>query len=455
MKAKRNDVKSESFKIRITNKRITDILSSDLFWILLISGIIRLFYYSLLLNTQDTDSPSYLNYAPNVFLGQTDGSRTPVYPYFIKLIGLFNQQHVVNNVIIAHCIISFLSNIIFYNTVCKVFKTRGIILITSFLYGLMLPIINFDKLIRTESLSVFSIIVLLALIVSYLKKPSTTKAILLSLYIFFEIMLRPSFIILLPVVITVWVFRYFSIKQERKMCLSGLVACAMVILLILGYCNLNKRNIGFNGISTVTNVNQLDILIYADMYQNGNDAELTEAIKDNLKQPQTLGGHWNLLINITTEYKPNRIAKFVSTCIKNQPGVYISHIYHTATGLETENIFTNYATHKHGAVVSLVQGIEKFVFYFTFNLLYLFLGASAILIFVEYIKRRVISWLKVILWLIIVAQIAVAIIGAQAEYQRLTITIIPCLIILLFSYIDRIYYSIDRQKINEYSTSVL
>jgi hypothetical protein len=265
-----------------------------------------------------------------------------------------------------------------------------------------------------------------------------------------EIMLRPSFIVLLPVIIALWVFRYLIISKERKICLSGLASSALVILLILGYANLNKRNTGFNGISTVTNVNQLDILIYANMYSKGNDPELTEAINENLKLPQPLGGHWNLLINITQKYKPKRIAEFISNCRKNQPGMYITHIYHTATSLETENIFCIYATHKKNVLADMMRGIEKFFFYITFNIVYIFLGISAILTFVIFIKLKKIQWLIPFLWLIIVGQIAVAIIGAQDEYQRLIVTTLPCFIILLFWYVDKLYLSIDKQKLREY-----
>jgi hypothetical protein len=268
-------------------------------------------------------------------------------------------------------------------------------------------------------------------------------------------MLRPSFIVLLPIIMGLWIFRYFIIYEERKICLSGLASCAVVILLILGYSNLNKRNIGFNGISTVTNVNQLDILIYADMYSKGNDPELTEAIKENLKLPQPLGGHWNLLINITRNYEPKRIAEFISNCIKNDPKTYIKHIYHTATGLETENVFTIYASHKNNALADIIKGVEKFLFNITFNIFYIFLGASAVLIIVTSVKLKRILWFKILLWLIIVGQIAVAIIGAQAEYQRLIVTTLPCLIIFLFLYIDKIYFSIDKNKLQNYNSDGL
>jgi hypothetical protein len=431
------------------------IISAPLFWILIISGIVRSVYYSVLLNTTAVDTASYINYHANILKGETDGRRTPVYPYFIKLIGLFGHQNLIDQVITAQIVISFLSIIIFYKVVQAVFKNRAVIFAASVLYGAMLPVINFDKIVLTESLSVACSLVFIYMMVSYLQKPGNIKAWMLTLYVFIAIMLRPSFIYLLPLVIAFWFLRLMIFKKDWKMCLSGLAASVVVVLLIMGYSNLNEKNAGFNGISLVSNNNEMAVIVNAGIYMNGNDPEISAAIKSNLNLQQKNAGQRVSGINIMAQYKPDRVHAFIINCIRNQPVAYVQYIGGKLLELQSANIFTNYAGHKLGFLAFRMENIEYLVFCITFNILYFFIVLDLILIIVGWIKRKQAPWFKIVLWLLIAAQIVVAIMGGYSEYQRLILAAMPALIILLFSYIDKICFAIDNDKLQRYSTSGL
>src|ERR1700712_22062 len=180
------------------NRKLVEIISSDLFLILIIGGALRLLYYSFLENATCLDSASYINDNSNILKGRVDMFRTPVYPYFIKIIKIFGEQHLIRNIIVAQSSISFLTIIVFYKIVCSAFVTRKALLAATILYAIMLPIICFDKVIMTESLSTSFIVVFIMLIASYLKEQTVPKAIFITLLTFLGIMLRPSFIYLLP-----------------------------------------------------------------------------------------------------------------------------------------------------------------------------------------------------------------------------------------------------------------
>jgi hypothetical protein len=427
--------------------QLIKILSADLFWVLVISGIIRLIYYSVLLDTRAVDTPSYINYSANILTGETERLRTPFYPYFIKLIGLFGQQDLISHVTAVQILISFLTIIPFYKTVQIVFQKRAVVIAASLLYGVMLPVINFDKIIITESLSVCFIVSIIYLIVNYLHQPKHSKAVLLSLSVFFVIMLRPSFIYLVPLLLLFWLLRLIIQKKERRTSISGLGALILTILLLAGYSGLNQRNFGFNGISVVSNNNEMAIMINTGMYMNGNDPEISAAIKNNQVQVQKKPIQQDSLINIMVKYDPERVHRFLVNCIKNQPVAYLKHIYGTLNNLQTENIFTNYALHKHNTLAFSTEKIEYAVFRVNFRALYLFLGLDFILIAVQWIRSKKLPWFRVILWLLITGQIAVAILGGYSEYQRLILAAIPGLVILLFSYIDRLsIWLISRRK---------
>ena len=414
------------------------ILSADLFWVFIISAIIRTIYYSTLLSTRQVDTASYINYHANILKGQTEALRTPVYPYFIKSIALFGTDNLINNIATAQIIISFLSIILFYKTVNHILKNRGMVIAASLLYGAMLPVFNFDKVVITESLSVSYIVLLMYLLTSYLQTPKKSKAIILTLSVFIAIMLRPSFIYLLPLTGAFWIFRLMMIKPERKTCLAGLCTSAMVITLLLGYSYLNQKNFGFNGISVVTNNNQMTVVIRSGLYNNGNDPEISNAIKNNFRQLHKKVVPKDSLINITQKFDHERVHKFLVNCVMNQKDAYARHIYGVITSLENENIFTDYATHKSTPLAYKIDAVEYSVFRINFIFLYLFLGICLLLLIVKWIKAKQPPWFILVLWLISIAQIAVAVIGGYDEYQRLIIAAIPALIILLFICMDEL-----------------
>ncbi len=437
-------------QIRKYCKKLAAIFPTDLCWILLIGGAFRLLYYLLLENTQTPDSPTYLNYSFNIFKGQIDGFRTPVYPYFIECIRLLSKKNLIRNIVFAQSAISFATIFIFFKIACFSFKSRKVINASTLLYALMLPLINYDVMIITESLSIGCIVFLTMIMLGYLKKQTILKAIFITMYAFFAIMLRPAFIILIPVIVLFWLLRLAFYKKERKICLFGLATSILVILLIHGYSSLNKKENGFYGISTVTNINQLDLIISSNMYMNGDDTALSNIIRADFSKPLTADEHWYPLMHIIHNNPPKRIADFIANCIKHQPDIFIKRIFKTFNALQTSNIFINYAQPKQGFLPRLIMDIEAALFFVTFNKVVIFLLFDFIVIIVSWLRTKQPPWINIILWLLIVSQISVAIIGAQSEYQRLIVATIPCLIILLFLYIDKICCAIDKTRLKNY-----
>jgi hypothetical protein len=426
------------------HNRLLRIISAELFWVFVISAIVRAIYYSTLFATRQVDTASYINYHANILTGQTEALRTPVYPYFIKLIALFGTGNLINNVATAQIIISYLSIILFYKTARLILKKRWMVIAASLLNGVMLPVINFDKVIITESLSVSYIVLFMYLLAGYLHTPKISKAVILTLSVFIAIMLRPSFIYLVPLIASFWLFRLIMIRAERKVCLAGFGALVMAIILLVGYSYLNQRNFGFNGISVVTNNNQMTVMIRTGLCENGNDPQISNAIKNNFRQLHKKVVPKDSLINIMEKFDHERVHKFLLNCMVNQKGAYAAHIFGVTVSLQNENIFTNYATHKSTILAHKVDAIEYSVFHINFIFLYVFLSLCLVLLAVKWLKTKLVPWLNLFLWLIAIAQIAVAIIGGYDEYQRLIVAAIPALAILLFFCMDELCIVLKR-----------
>lgn len=423
---------------------------SDIFIILMVSGIVRIFYYSNFIDTVGPDSPSYLNYTDtkNLLNGQVNAWRTPVYPIFLKLIRyLVTPGSFIHLVVIVQSIISFSTIIVFYRVVKSVFRKRNIIVITTLIFALSPSIINYDKCILTESLSISFMVFYMGLIINYLRKPTIFKATSYTLITFFAIMLRPSFLFMIPSMAFFWVLRFFSKKIERKMCLAGIAATIICVILISEYSNLNYLQNGCNSISAVKNLNQMDIIITNDMYKRGNDFEITETIINNCDTPGQIY-HWKTNSILFTKYSHSRISNFINNCIINQPKIYLQKVILRIYELGGERIATRYAERKNG-FISLFNFILKLNF-ITFYAIYFIIIIDLFYILIYFFKTKKILWVKYFLWSFISTHFAVIILGSPTDYQRLFVIVLPCVIILFFSYIDILSYSIDKKKISEY-----
>jgi hypothetical protein len=412
-----------------------------------------------------------VNYAINVFLGQVDILRTPVYPYFIKFVRLFGNENLYQNIIIFQSIISFLSIILFYKIAVYVFKTRPAIIAATFVYGIYPFIINFDKCILTESISISGIVLLFYLIVNFLNKPSAAKAVLLTLFIFVLIMLRPAFLFLVAIITLFWVFRIISTrhkqvsppnnkKPERNIYLSGLIASGVCALLLLGYSRLNYFNNGCNNISVVTEINQLNILIDFNIYMDKSDPEISGTIKkylnDNSYVKSVLSKDnnapnimWNANKIVFAQFPLYRINNYILGAIAHNSGIYIKKTLLKMFNLHQINTTYYYAGIRGGILTSLIFAPFN-IFPVTFMIIYLLLFFDFIIILINVIKWKRIPWLKLFIWSVITGELITTATGAVAEFQRLFVPAFPYIIILIFGYIDILIYSIDKTKLRNY-----
>lgn len=175
-------------------------LASDAFWVMS-AGLLLRFALSLLFQPELNypDTVTYLNYSGNIVIGLPDPVRTPVYPYFIKLIHLLMPLNLDTGIFVAQGALSWLSVFFFYRTASILFKSRKVAVAAALVYAVLPSLINFNKCILTESLSISFLVFFLYLFVGYLKKPTMAKAVVTTLFVFFLVMLRPSFLYLLAV----------------------------------------------------------------------------------------------------------------------------------------------------------------------------------------------------------------------------------------------------------------
>ncbi len=418
--------------------------------IMTITLIVRFYFFHILGPATAPDSAYYLNYKPDIFKLQVDILRTPVYPYFIRIIrALFGKENLINNIVYAQEVLSLISAVFFYLVVNRYFNNRWVKIISTLIFTLSPGIFNFNKCILTESLSISYIVFFIYLVIRYISKPSPLFSFIIGVTIFMGIMLRPIFMYLILFFLIFSVGAYI-INRNRRLFGASLASCLMCFFALQFYIHLNKVNNQCNSISIVSTVNLLDNVINQNLYHGGSDAEMISTIDSNKVDSENVFNE-HAQLAIVKKYPYSRINHFVNSCISRQPLQYLGGVMVRIS-------------HQLGAPITTIsaqqryQSLDKFTLHiFDFLILYqvilILLFDLFFLVYVT-IKYKPVLWFNWFLNLSVCALLAINFIFAPAEFQRLFVVAIPCLILIVFKYLDILIATFDTQKFINYFRTV-
>lgn len=395
--------------------------------------LVRLLVYSFYSDyTIYPDTESYINYEANILKGEVDKFRTPVYPNFIKFIDVFseNRLELHTNITYVQEIISIISVVILYKTLKNIFKNQSVNCFATILYGCLPSIFTYNRVILTESLSISFFVIYFCLVLKYITKPTNSKTILIAFYTLILIMLRPSFIYLIIMLPILFITIFICKKEYKKQALLGFGGLACIGIIILGYCYLNKVQNNIFAISNVTQINQLDTVIGMGIYNTGDKQD--EGIINIINK--RLDGYNSIWYRTTTnkimeEYTPQQIDEYLSRCIKNNFSMYLNKTI--------EKIFT-ISTMPCNEIYLRAKTFKTIRPIINFSVIYILLFVEFVHIVFKSIKDKKISLEQIIMFITISGQLATIILGAQAEYSRLFVTVIPIMLLSIAWNIDGI-----------------
>ncbi len=428
------------------------IIHSPLTAVILIVFAFRLWYYPQLQQYMTFyDTVSYTDYPYNIFQGQIDIFRTPVYPYFIKLIGLFSSEaNLYINIVAVQKVISFIAIIIFYKALEKIVRNKYIAAAATVMFGCSPSVISWDVCILTETLAVASTILLLYLMVSYLKKPSIAKAIIIGIYSLYMVMLRPTFIYLFAILSVFYLFRFIFFKLDRRQCAAGVLALVFSGGILLGYSALNYKQNGYFGISYVgTNTNQLYIVIDEGYYDNPDYPELSQFIKTQIAT--TRKNSYEITFQMNEECDQTEVKNYVKSCFKQHSEEYREYTINKFAGLLPEALAVQYENMlQNPAEFQTINNVLLHAAYpFTFMGIWLAVGFALALVVIVAIKKKRCVYPALGLAALLFSHEFISIYGSMAEYQRLSIMAAPMFIMLLAYFADIALSSADRSHLAE------
>ncbi|MDR1958039.1 MAG: hypothetical protein LBQ54_03180 [Planctomycetaceae bacterium] len=421
------------------------IIRNPLFWILLFV-VIYWGVLSLKFNQPQIggDTPLYLEISEDirpVLCGDEDIVRTPVYPVFLALHRkLFGNEHFLEWTVRSQMLLSLIAIVVFYYLAKSLLKNNILATFTALGFAGNLFIAHGNTVIMTESLAISGIVFLAAILVSHHHKPTFLKAFLLGITVFLLIMLRPAFLILLPIFILFWACRLLFVRKTWKKEIAGLITIFAMAGLVLGYCHLIRQKSGVFNLTVIAPLNQFTRVIQSGLYQNGSDPEINRHIQSAIEEYQQQ-------YPVYIKHHPYWLFRAPGWDGENDPIFYMSKVWEReGYGLSTKQK-CDYATQtitanklayiKYLLKKTIVEG------YFSGRLLkfcwvygLLLVDFLTILFFLKRFSASQ-TICHVILSLIVAGCYFTAIAGGQAEYERLVLPVYPLTVLLFFSVIDR------------------
>lgn len=408
---------------------VKKVLYSPLFWVLIICLGVQVVYFSQVLPYEvcgDTSSYTY-QYDPSF--------RTPIYPMFTQFIRLFTGDNEVvwlTTVAVIQKIIMFASILLFWALVCNITKNKHVRVLATVIYGATPAIFSWAACILTETFSIVEVVALMFFSVKYLIKHKKLDAFMSGIMILLLVLTRPAAVYLLAVYAVFWgiqlvlVIRRRASKKSFTSIRAGIVGFVVAVCGVLGYCTFQKITYGNFGLSSVSYINDLLIVIDTNMYQRSSNEEIRDYIAQQRGEKKDIYDIiWDgLMVN----YSSDDLEVFAKDLIRENRLTYVKKMVLKAIKWGIRPASTAYNTLEERRALDMEQ-IAGFLFPIPFGLVYILVLGGCVWIFVGIVRKKRLDWVLLLCIMLIGGNIAVTIIAAPYEPERLCVTSLPVLII--------------------------
>lgn len=418
--------------------------------ILVVCFVYRIYYFGILhpgMVLYNSDSVSYFVFV-DIFKGIVDPYRTPLYPYVIKIFEHISHDRLVPNLIIFQQVISFLSIIPFYFVSKSIIRNKYLAVLSTLFYGVWHPILVQNVHLNPECLCFAGSVLLLFVLVKYMEKPKKLTAAALGLLPFFLVMLKPTYLILIPVALLFMMIRFVLLCDERKMLYWGLLGLILSSAGILGYCEMNKRHNGQFVLSNIALNNALFHVSYSGAYREGGDDEFIAIIdaKRHLgyyEVPFTINNdftdryqHYNKRFPQDLPPTQDMIACMNFPDTPNYPPERIKRFIRNA---QFTTVYFQYMMERVFHIVAGAYG----------NLFILLFLQSALIVFV-FFKYQQIAWLQGFCILFVLGQFFSITLAGLDDMDRHLIPSYPFIIQVAGSFLAAVIAFLKKEKIEEF-----
>ncbi len=205
----------------------------------------------------DPDGPSYLN-AAHAILTQhqfLNPERTPGYPIFLAIIFSISGEHNLVAITFAQAAMTVIATLEIFALVYLVSHRRWVACVLAALIGANLYILDWERLVRDETLSFLIAVTLFLTLTVYVRTERRSVLAVFTIVCLVAVLTRPAEVFLPALVIILLALRSLRIGRLRSHWRSLGLSLIMIYVLLLGYMGANATAFGFFGLTNVMNIN--------------------------------------------------------------------------------------------------------------------------------------------------------------------------------------------------------
>jgi len=407
-----------------------------------LNAVVWILFYGVI---ETPDSMSYISAWDNLLRFVPDSYRTPIYPLYLGVLRtIFGIGFFKIAAVIGQYLFFTLSALAYYSLSFRIIDHPKIAYWLSIIYLLFPGLFAWNNEILTESFSISGMVFLLYSVLLLYERASALRVVGLFLSLLFIIFLRPSFVYLVPVLCLFWLISLFKIGKVHSAFL-GAVISVCVGFLYAGYVAQFHKAHGIWSPTIVSNINryyiarQYGLLMPADATTANLNKIIEKQIINDGEQCSENELLWEEVFEVVENASPIEISEALNNSQRSKP---LSHI--KALCLRTYQagytfIFRG-STHFMTLVWNYLVGIQIRHVY-----LFLFVYFIAVMTWIFY--NRQIPICSLLLFLVGASNLIVVIIGAQSDWGRLNVSVIPIYFLMISQFIKHIDLKFQKRLV--------
>lgn len=427
--------------------------------------IIRILYSALIIIHISADSNDYINVDPlyNFLNFKIDEHRVPIYPAILDIFEyIFSEKFFLNSIIYFQFITSIISSYLLYKSILIVSKLKSLSIIITILYSLNPAIIQWNKSILTESLSLSGTIILIYFIVEYLFNNSSKHMIWSIILSSTLIFLRPTFLVFFLLLIGLYIFKLIFEKQKiAKLAIIVSIPCCMLVAL---YSFIFYNQYGNISLSNTLLRQQFWICIYNQYYIDIENQEvINQEVFNKALEIEKYGTVDDTIVYLDSIYNtPQKKLQFIKESLKGKKLTHINKTFeniakHTNiqyTGYYLKNTQTFYNTGKHGPILAIKNYFFNLIIpmfgIIYFHTVYWIIALELLLIFYYIFKKKQLPIINLGLFAFPTVIIISTFFGTNAEYMRTSICVLPFVYFIIAYEISNLFSKYkEKDNFNE------
>ena len=371
---------------------------------------------------QIIDSETYISAISIFQSGSIDHLRTPAYPMVLgALRHLVGETHFCTACIALQHLAHLASVALFYRLAIRFRLTPAPAFVATLIYALLFA--SWSNWIMTEAMSVVGILIVTYCCTAIIDRRSMIHVALATATMLFLLFLRPAFIYLAPC-FALWVF--FATWHDRtlKRCaVAALAGVAVVVGAQLSYMQAFNRQHGVFAMSSVSDLNQFVIL------RNSNLLDPSGITSAALRQDATIASDTAAITDqsqayhlIVDNHGVAGLHQLVTSSIQAHPAAWLKK----AAGriVQSTTLHDIYLDWQMPIWIVLVSFVS-----FDFGVFYTMLALFTA-VFIHNYRHRQRPLLSAFVLLIMIVNMATALLGAQAGWWRLNIPVMPLYLLM-------------------------